>query len=386
MALRVPIIEEEDLAVKEEQNDILLETFGAPAPGGIAGPRVVIFKPFGEGEEESSTQDEALNPVNNREIEFFKGIPVSFGSTLPSQELNRFQLNIQRMLSRITMGMASMMNWVVLDEDSGAAFNKLDAVLTEDNSGSPADLYNHRHGALGDAQAGIPATPKFPTFFTFSSGDRIYYGSRFPIRGLTFGLGTPDNTSNTWQYYNGSWTNLSGVSGIGADYSVDGNVTWTFPTDWELVDGNTAVGQASAPNVTKTELFWVRSVAGASGATLVINEVSLAPVFSDYLLVEQETTTSVRILPGLAIVNRNLVRNKEYQVVSLSSFLPSADTRYVVIHIDEFGVTGTTAGTEGASPNVPEPPENAMTIGQVLLNTTSISSIQDARILWHTPT
>jgi hypothetical protein len=105
--------------------------------------------------------------------------------------------------------------------DDGGAFTDY---TTASNNSTTADVFF------------VPATP--------AVNDAWYVGSDTPftdafIKFSTQGVGT---WTITWEYYNGSWTALTGVTdnttGFKAVTTYPVNVTWTMPTDWTTVSIN----------------------------------------------------------------------------------------------------------------------------------------------------
>jgi hypothetical protein len=107
---------------------------------------------------------------------------------------------------------------------------------------------------LGTADVNLfPATP--------ASGDYFAFGFQRPFDKLilnnasgTAGVGS--GLTLTWEYYNGSWTSLSGVSDGTSSFTAtaaDGQeVTWTLPTDWATTTINST-----------QELYYVRAYISA---------------------------------------------------------------------------------------------------------------------------
>jgi hypothetical protein len=76
-------------------------------------------------------------------------------------------------------------------------------------------------------------------------GDCAYFGCASTFSYLSIDTGTAaagyDAADITWQYYNGSWANLAGVTDAtnGFTTTTQKNVTWTNPTNWVMCEVNT---------------------------------------------------------------------------------------------------------------------------------------------------
>ena len=122
------------------------------------------------------------------------------------------------------------------------------AAVQEDNSLSSFTNYTSESN---DSTAGnvilLPATEAL--------NDAFYVGFLDTVDKLTFDISTAraGTWSLTWEYWNGSWTALSNVVDGTSDFSQDGVVTFTKPTDSVAVDRS---GQG-AP--TSTPLHYVRA-------------------------------------------------------------------------------------------------------------------------------
>jgi len=111
--------------------------------------------------------------------------------------------------------------------------------------------------ALSAAANDMTLLPAIPAV-----NDAYYFGWYVPQSGFTLNIGTQgDGTwTITWEYWNGAWTALSGVSdGTGGFTLGDEHVvSWTLPADWTTVA------------VDGTTLYWVR--ARVSAYTAVITQ------------------------------------------------------------------------------------------------------------------
>lgn len=119
--------------------------------------------------------------------------------------------------------------------------------------------------------------PGGPDALPFPSGaaavnDAWYYGSEVELTSISVNVGTAGTHNYTvvWEYYNGAWVALSGVTDNTTGFTVGGtnSVTWTAPTDWT----ETSIGGVSK--------FWVRariSVFTSSGTDPVLTQVTPSP-------------------------------------------------------------------------------------------------------------
>jgi hypothetical protein len=350
-------------------------------------------------------------PVEFRSItlketsQIYQRLIFKFGQRLASQDLKDFQDRMQSALSQLTLAMSGEFDFVVLEpKDAGTeTYDKLDAFILANTSATilvPEDFVSYRHGVRGDissfsSQDALPKPVRTTAEngFTFATSDSVLIGSRFPIQDLEFIITTGANYSFTWQYWNGSWTNLSGVTDGTASWSTTGTntVTFTQPEDWDFNNLN-SIFAITTGFVSDRDLYWVRGLAGASpGSPAVIDEVSLNTQFGEWLEVLEAATPdlTVRVGPGAAIVNKRLVYSEDFTTVDLSSFVPTTNDRIVVVVINDAETISAIGGDEAASPTFPDIPENAMMLGHTTLSPgeTSITNaeITDSRVFWHTP-
>ncbi len=87
----------------------------------------------------------------------------------------------------------------------------------------------------------------------------------------TFGTGMTFNL----QYYNGSWTNVSGLTDNTSNFTADGNMTFTMPSDWEKT------------SVNGTSKYWVR--VDVTGSTITPVFYFVRPTLPIVLLLERST-------------------------------------------------------------------------------------------------
>lgn len=106
---------------------------------------------------------------------------------------------------------------------------------------------------------------------TLANGDALWIGSAHPFRGLVADVDAANGTASvlTGTYWNGSaLANISltdGTTSGGATFAVDGQITWTVPTDWVAASLRTISGVPTTPVAASTQsLYWVRLVVGAA--------------------------------------------------------------------------------------------------------------------------
>ena len=101
---------------------------------------------------------------------------------------------------------------------------------------------------------------------TAANNDFLYVGSHEQFRGVVIDVDAANGTSSilTVRYWNGSsWTDISDLDGTidtGKTMAVDGNVTWTVPSDW-VADSLVGIGDALSAigeNVGVERLYWTR--------------------------------------------------------------------------------------------------------------------------------
>lgn len=101
----------------------------------------------------------------------------------------------------------------------------LAAAIADDGGVFTDETDDANDAGAGDVQV-TPATPVV--------GDAFYVGFRRPFTAIEFDLDTAgaDHTI-TWEYWDGdSWESLSNVTDGTSDFTSDGTVTFTAPTDW----------------------------------------------------------------------------------------------------------------------------------------------------------
>ena len=114
---------------------------------------------------------------------------------------------------------------------------------------------------------------------TAANLDFLYVGAKWPFRGVSIDVDSTNSVASvlTVKYWNGTaWGTISATDGTisaATTMAVDGNVTWTVPTDWvhnSLTKIGDALGTAAIPHI-GDDLYWTRwevSVALDSSTTL----------------------------------------------------------------------------------------------------------------------
>lgn len=132
-----------------------------------------------------------------------------------------------------------------------------------------------------NAQDGSAATDvTLSSLDTAANLDFLYVGSHLPFRGVVCDIDAANGTASvlTVKYWQDAapdaWTDITATDGTtsgGATFAVDGNVTWTVPTDWlkasllTIADTTLSFPYAGLP------MYWTRwevSVALDSSTTL----------------------------------------------------------------------------------------------------------------------
>lgn len=115
---------------------------------------------------------------------------------------------------------------------------------------------------------------------TFANGHALYLGSNVPWRGLAVDVDATNSVASvlTADYWNGAWTALvitDGTISAATTFAVDGNITWTVPTDWAKVGLATAVTTTGAAVQYRSELlYWMRlKVSVALDASTTLNSL-----------------------------------------------------------------------------------------------------------------
>lgn len=117
---------------------------------------------------------------------------------------------------------------------------------------------------------------------TLAQGDALYVGSWTPFGGLVVDVDAANgNASVLTVHYSkndNTWADISASDGTdsgGASMAVDGNITWTVPTDWGKIDLKTLTTTAAKNQGLFTEPeFWVRlSFSAALDSSTTLNSV-----------------------------------------------------------------------------------------------------------------
>jgi hypothetical protein len=138
------------------------------------------------------------------------------------------------------------------------------------------------------AQDGLASTDvTLSGLSTLAAGDALFVGSWMPFRGVAVDVDAPNGDASvlTVTYWDGSaWTDISATDGTdaaGDTLAVDGNVTWTIPSDWttgrlsQLLPASAAAfAHAATPN-----LYWTRweFSAALDAATTLNSMTAMAP-------------------------------------------------------------------------------------------------------------
>lgn len=318
----------------------------------------------------------------------YQDVTFQAGQVLPASELGRFQNIFAHASGIISNTLSGYMNWVVIDSEGDPSVTNyyVDSIFTENVAASPndSDWYSH-----GESARETTKTPDFPQYFTFNSGDRIYFGHRWPFGGMIVIHGTLGSAtiSPTWTYWDGtSWTALAGLVDGTSGFSSNGTITWTVPGDWDLstIDDALSITDFTLDAVPR---FWVRVESGANpGTRPEISQVRRNTRYTGSLLVipTSPVSGSVIVQPGLAIVGSNVIVVDDYQTVDLSANFDPVNNRVAVIQLQQDGTISTTLGAAAASPVTPEPRRDAIKLADVVLtgggSTIAGGNITDARI------
>lgn len=110
----------------------------------------------------------------------------------------------------------------------------------------------------------------------------VWVGSHVPFRGIAIDVDAPNGTANTAAatYWNGttmaSLSITDGTANGGAAFAVDGNITWTIPSDWAGVALSTAAAIGSGVSIPRKNevLYWVRfTVSAANDSSTTLNSI-----------------------------------------------------------------------------------------------------------------
>jgi hypothetical protein len=117
---------------------------------------------------------------------------------------------------------------ILEDDDATSSLNtNIDSAIAEDG-GSFSDETDEANDATPDDMTLLPATPAQEDAYYF--GYDLLFG-KFDLNISTAGAGT---WTITWEYWNGAWVALSGVTDDTSGFTVGGanEISWTLPTDW----------------------------------------------------------------------------------------------------------------------------------------------------------
>lgn len=130
---------------------------------------------------------------------------------------------------------------------------------------------------------------------TAAQGDYLYVGAEIPFSGVAVDIDAANSNASVltvnYRKNDGTWATTSASDGTdsgGASMAVDGNVTWTVPTDWDTTSLRLA-GDTKL-NILAHPLFWTRwqfSAALDSSTT------------ADHMLSINRSTTYHELLSGV---------------------------------------------------------------------------------------
>lgn len=140
----------------------------------------------------------------------------------------------------------------------------------------PTD-YSKAGQDLSAAAAGVVLS----SLDTLANGDFVLIGATIPFRGVLVDVNATNSTPSVLavSYWNGTaWTNITPTDGTdspaGTTLGVDGNVTWTVPTDWQ--HAKLSAIYPSAPNFVLRDfsMYWTRwSVSVALDASVTLDRM-----------------------------------------------------------------------------------------------------------------
>jgi len=185
-------------------------------------------------------------------------------------------------------------------EDVGDGVEKTPVSLegaVADDGGVQTDETTAANDSTANDMTLLPATPALD--------DAYYFGCSTPKDFLRINIGTAGEGTwtITWEYWNGAWTALSGVTdGTSGFTAAAGNhdVTYTFPTDW----AETAVNGITS--------YWIRARVSA------YTSVTTQPLGTQAWWVDYESTFDMKY---------NLV-NPDTLVVKVAGVTKTAGTHY----------------------------------------------------------
>ncbi|MCK4892044.1 MAG: right-handed parallel beta-helix repeat-containing protein, partial [Candidatus Pacebacteria bacterium] len=132
---------------------------------------------------------------------------------------------------------------VILPEGTYNVDRAMDTCIADDG-GSMTDQTTECNNATANNITLLPATP--------AVNDAYYFGYDYQTRKVSVNIGTQGagTWTITWEYYNGAWTALSGVTDGTIGFTAaagEEDVTYTLPTDW------------AKTTVNSTEKYYIRA-------------------------------------------------------------------------------------------------------------------------------
>lgn len=118
----------------------------------------------------------------------------------------------------------------IVDSDTNTGTNTaVDAAIQDDNGSYIDDTTDANNATTNDVDM-FPTTP-------VATEDSFIIGGVDKFTTIVCDIGTAGSGTSpsiTWQYWNGAWTNLSGVTDNTSSFTSSGvnNVTFTIPSDW----------------------------------------------------------------------------------------------------------------------------------------------------------
>jgi hypothetical protein len=133
-------------------------------------------------------------------------------------------------------------------------------VLRTQDAGATATDYS-KNAQDGDTATDVTLSSQG----TAAQGDFLYVGAHLPFRGVAVDVDAANATASVitvnYRKSDGTWADTSDTDGTasgGASLAVDGNITWTVPTDWVKTTLAAADGVSSAVAHANTPLYWTR--------------------------------------------------------------------------------------------------------------------------------
>jgi hypothetical protein len=167
---------------------------------------------------------------------------------------------------------------------------------------------------------------------TAANGGYLYVGAYAPFRGVVVDVDSTNSTASvlTVNYWNGAWTSISATDGTasgGATFAVDGNVTWTVPSDWvaaSLATINSPAPGAGVQYRADGRMYWTRwQVSVALDASTTLNS----------MLAMNRSTTYAELPSGVAWQQR---MDKAPGGIGCIEALTDAGTANLVVLVGSF--------------------------------------------------